>query len=468
MRFDYSDAQWVGVAFVFLGLVLALAWLVRRYVPPFAALLIPTSVIAGFVILLIGPQMLGAWTGTGGLIPGPVLDTWRSLPGIMINIVFAAIMLGKTLPAIRDIWDQSAGHFILGSVLSFGQFALGALAVVFILTPLFGLTDLAGSILELSFAGGHGTIAGMGPLLADAGAPEVVDLGLGLATISMITGILGGSFLLRYAIGNDAIPVARKAVPTAAEDRDLDLHIVRLAPDDVAAGPDGAAEKDTGISPVTAAFMFIGLAVAVAILILETLRLVVGALGSDVFDKFPLFPFTVIGGFVVQAVMTRLGQAHLVDRTAVAGIAVLALDFLIAAAIGTMSLAALGANLPALVILTVIAVIWSVVVVLFLAPRIFERNWFEHSLADFGQSQGNVATGFVLADMADPDRRTNVANAYGYKQLTYEPLLGGGLITAFSIPMIIAWGSLAFGLVCLVITAALAAWGIRRKRSAAR
>lgn len=170
-----------------------------------------------------------------------------------------------------------------------------------------------------------------------------------------------------------------------------------------------------------------------------------------------------IGGYVVQAVMTKFGQAHLVDRTAVAGIAVLALDFLIAAAIGSMSLAALGANIPALVILTVVAVAWSVLVVLFLAPRIHAENWFEHAMADFGQSQGNVATGFVLADMADPDQQTNVANAYGYKQLTYEPILGGGLITAFSIPLIMAWGSLTFGIVCLVITIGLIVWGLRRK-----
>jgi len=461
MRFDYSDAQWVGVAFVFLGMVLALAWLVRRYVPPFAALLIPTSVIAGFVILLIGPQMLGAWTGTNGLIPHQVLNTWQSLPGLMINIVFAAIMLGKTLPSLRDIWGQSAGHFILGSILSFGQFALGALAVVLILTPVFGLTDLAGSIIELSFAGGHGTIAGMGPLLAEAGAPEVVDLGLGLATISMITGILGGSMLVRYALSKESIPVARTTVPTDAED--LDLHAVRVAPVDVEASEEAPEDTDTGISPVTAAFMFIGLAIAIAILILELLRLVVGALGSDIFENFPLFPFTVIGGYAVQAVMTRAGRAHLVDRAAVSSIAVLALDFLIAAAIGSMSLATLGANIPALVILTVIAVIWCVVVVLFLAPRIHAANWFEHAMADFGQSQGNVATGFVLADMADPGHKTNVANAYGYKQLTYEPILGGGLITAFSIPMIIAWGSLAFGIACLVITVLLIVWGLRRR-----
>lgn len=79
MRFDYTEAQWVGVAFVVLGLMLALAWLVRRYVPPFAALLIPTSVIAGFVILLIGPQLLGAWTGTSGLLPHQVLDVWAEM-----------------------------------------------------------------------------------------------------------------------------------------------------------------------------------------------------------------------------------------------------------------------------------------------------------------------------------------------------------------------------------------------------
>lgn len=462
MRFDYTEAQWVGVAFVFLCLVLALAWLVRRYVPPFAQLLIPTSVIAGFVILLIGPQMLGAWTGTDGLIPEQVLEVWRNLPGIMINIVFASIMLGKALPSIRDIWGQSAGHFILGSVLSFGQFALGALAVVFVLTPVFGLTDLAGSIIELSFAGGHGTIAGMGPLLEDAGAPEVVDLGLGLATISMITGILGGSLLVRYALSKDSIPVARSTVPTAAED--LDLHAVRVAPVDVEDDAKAEGEPDIGISPVTAAFMFIGLAVAVAILILETLRLVVGWLGSDIFENFPLFPFTVIGGYIVQAVMTAFGRGHRVNREAVSGISVLALDILIASAIGSMSLAALGANIPALVILTVVAVIWSVVVVLWLAPRVHAENWFEHSMADFGQSQGNVATGFVLADMADPNHRTNVANAYGYKQLTYEPILGGGLITAFSIPMIIAWGSLTFGIITLVITVALIIWGVWRSK----
>ena len=206
---EFSDTQWTALSFVLLGIVLLVATLVRKYVPPLRTLYIPASVIAGFLILILGPQILGALTGTSGLIPGAVVDVLSRLPGLMINIVFAGVMLGKRLPSLRSFWCESAPHFILGSVFSFGQFALGALAVAFILTPFFGLPAAAGSILELSFAGGHGTIAGMGDILDNAGAPEVVDIGLGLATISMITGVVGGSILVNYAIRSPRISVAR-------------------------------------------------------------------------------------------------------------------------------------------------------------------------------------------------------------------------------------------------------------------
>jgi ESS family glutamate:Na+ symporter len=166
--------------------------------------------------------------------------------------------------------------------------------------------------------------------------------------------------------------------------------------------------------------------------------------------------------------MTARGAEHLIDRAAVSGISAIALDVLIASAIGTMSLATLGANIPALVILTTIAVGWSVAGALWLGPRIHTANWFEHTIADFGQSQGNVATGFVLADMSDPQRLTKAADSYGYKQLTYEPLLGGGILTALSIPLLEQFGPLAFGLTSLVVTVALVVWGVVRNRSAPR
>ena len=46
--------------------------------------------------------------------------------------------------------------------------------------------------------------------------------------------------------------------------------------------------------------------------------------------------------------------------------------------------------------------------------------------------------------MVDPQRRTSTADDNGYKQLVYEPILGGGLITALSVPLITEFGLPAF------------------------
>ncbi len=112
---------------------------------------------------------------------------------------------------------------------------------------------------------------------------------------------------------------------------------------------------------------------------------------------------------------------------------------------------------------TVVGVGWSVVSLLWWGRLFHRRNWFEHAIADFGQSQGNVATGFVLADMVDPQRRTSTANDYGYKQLPYEPFLGGGLLTALSVPLISDWGLVPFTVTAVALTAVAWFWGTRRR-----
>jgi hypothetical protein len=93
--------------------------------------------------------------------------------------------------------------------------------------------------------------------------------------------------------------------------------------------------------------------------------------------------------------------------------------------------------------------------------RFFPAHWFDRGIADYGQSQGNVATGFILAEMADPAHTTGAALGYGYKQLFYEPFLGGGILTALSVPLIISIGSLAFGIASAITTAGFIIWGCR-------
>jgi hypothetical protein len=95
---------------------------------------------------------------------------------------------------------------------------------------------------------------------------------------------------------------------------------------------------------------------------------------SDFFEKFPLFPFTIVGGFLVQLAAVRYGFGWAVNRRAVEGLGGLAIDGIVICAIGTLSLDALGANAGPLVILAVASVAWSIVLVLVIGRRVFERD----------------------------------------------------------------------------------------------
>jgi glutamate:Na+ symporter, ESS family len=108
------------------------------------------------------------------------------------------------------------------------------------------------------------------------------------------------------------------------------------------------------------------------------------------------------------------------------------------------------------------SVAWSIVLVFVIVRRVFERDWFEHSIAEFGEGQGNVATGFMMLDMVDPTRQTGVARGYSYRQLFTRPFTGGGLISALSVPLIAALGLPIFTILAVVMTVGLTIWGMRR------
>jgi ESS family glutamate:Na+ symporter len=270
----------------------------------------------------------------------------------------------------------------------------------------------------------------------------------------MVTGIVVGTMLVNYAINSPSIPVARQNPTSPDEDLDIDHHLPR--PDDE------PMSEWQGMTQVTAAAVFLGVSIAVGVVLLEIFRWTFHLVGSNFFDKFPLFPFTIVGGVIVQLAAVRFDFEWAVNRRSVEGLGGMAVDGIVICAIGTLSLTALGSNIGPLVILAAASVAWSVFMAMVIGRRVFPRNWFEHSIPEFGESQGNVATGFVMVDMVDPARQTDVVRAYSYRQLMTRPLIGGGFITALAVPLIDAWGLPVFTLVTATATVALTVWGIWR------
>lgn len=450
-----GNAEGVGLSLVVLSLVFACAALIRRWASPLRKLFIPTAVIGGFLVLGLGPEGLGRLVGGAGVFPKDVFAVWRQLPVLMVTVMSASLLLGEHLPPFRRLWSLAGSHVTMISVMSVGQYAVGGVLVWFLLRPVFGITPKAAAMLEMSFNGGHGTVAGLTPVLKEYGVGYLASVGLGLATIGILSGIVIGTMLVNYAIRSPSISVVRQTPPPSpGEDFDIDHHLP--------GADDRPMDEWTGMTQVTAATVFLGVAIALALGLLALFRAVFHAAGSDFFDRFPLFPFTFPAAVIVQLCARRWGFEWAINRRAVEGLGGIAIDGVVICAVGTLSLGAIGANIGPLLIMAVAAIGWSILVTLVVGPRMFRQHWFEHSIPEFGESQGMLACGFVMLDMVDPSRQTDVVRGYSYRQIITRPILGGGFVTALSVPLIARLGLPAFTITAATITVALIAWGIRR------
>jgi ESS family glutamate:Na+ symporter len=162
-----------------------------------------------------------------------------------------------------------------------------------------------------------------------------------------------------------------------------------------------------------------------------------------------------IGGIIVQLIMKKLDLDTLIIRNLQERIAGVALDLVVVTALASIKLQVLGANLPVFLSLSLVGIVWNIVAFVYLAPKILPSYWFERGIGDMGQSMGVTATGILLIKMVDPHNRTGAFESFAYKQLFFEPIVGGGLFTAAA-PTLIR----QFGLVPMLISTSglLAFW----------
>ena len=174
---------------------------------------------------------------------------------------------------------------------------------------------------------------------------------------------------------------------------------------------------------------------------------------SSGFLRTSVFPFlhAMIGGVIIQIIMTKYDKRETIDHNLMMRIHGLSLDFLIVAALSTISIQAIWAEIVPFVLLMVAGVGWNIFCLYFVAPRVFKNATFERSIAEFGQSTGVTASGLLLLRIVDPDAKTPAIEAFGYKQLLHEPIMGGGLFTGAVLPLIYNYGAFAIFLFCLSV-----------------
>lgn len=462
-----EDVFW---AVLLLALLLVVSRIVRQRTVIFRRFFVPSSIIAGVLGLLLGPQGLGWLVRTlgppdpdeapadlaDGLFPAEVLEVWSTLPGLLINVVFAALLMGKSIPGIRTVWRTAGPQVVVGQSIAWGQYVVGLLLALLVLTPFYHLPPAAGALIEIGFEGGHGTAAGMQPAFEAVGFGEGHDLAVALATVGLVGGVLVGTAVVNWAVRQRIIEAPE---PVETLD-DVRLYDEEPAPGEVEELRREKERESQATDPLSLHLGIVAVAVAVGWLLREALvlleRTTWGRPPVDgdplvILGYVPLFPLAMVGGVIVQIVVDRLGLGRHVSRRLMNRISGAALDIIIVGAIATVSLQVIGAHLVPFLLLAAGGIAWSLGAVLLLAPRVVPTYWFERAAGDFGQSMGVTVTGLLLMRVADPSNRSGAMESFGYKQLLFEPVVGGGLFTGSSVALIAAFGPGPL----LVLTAAL-------------
>lgn len=406
---------------------------------------LPGSLAAGFLLLLVSPQLAGQYFPDWQINPA-FYEFWHKLPKQLINVVFACLFLARPILPARKMWRLAAPQVAFGQTLAWGQYALGGIITLFVLMPLFKVRDVTAALIEMSFEGGHGTVSGMAPIFEKIQFQGGQELAVGLATVSLCTALISGVILVNWGRRRGHI----KTVHTVGL-RERIYHrriIYELNKKGIKLRDHLTPKKFVTHFLLITLAIFFGWLIYMALVQLET-WFIASASGVEVLKYVPFFPFCMFGGMLAQQVWSRLGFST--SRPLVELISSVALSVLIASAIATMSLTYIASHIGVFALLALTGIAWILFGFTVLARRMFKTHWFQNGIVNAAQSMGMTATGLLFLHMVDPNDKTNAMESFGYKQLMFEPFVGGGIVTALAMPAIILLGLPLF----TIITAAL-------------
>lgn len=423
------------LSFVILSILLGIGHVLRMKVSLFRKLYLPSSVIGGILGLII----LQSANFLNSPVPETFTASWGKLPGVLINIVFACLFLGVTIPKVSKLWRTTWKQLAYGQIVAWGQYVVGIglfLAFIQFIWP--EISNVFGVVLPVGFEGGHGTAGGLIPVFEGKGWAAGADFALTSATAGIISAIMVGMILVNWAIRKGY--VSRYKTPDSTiEDDSIGIIPIQKRPSAGRLSVNGDV-----IETFSLHLVIVAVAILFGYLMKEALLLIQSAVPViekyDLFSGFPLFPLCMLGGLIIQLWAEKYDSHKIIDLGLMRRIQNCALDYLIVSAIAMIKLTVVLQGIVPLLILVVGGILWNVFCVTVIARRVFKTAWFERAIAEMGQSMGVTATGLLLLRVVDPDYETDAAEAFASKQLLHEPIMGGGLWTGIAIPLTFAVG----------------------------
>lgn len=417
--------------FAIMSLLLVVAQFIRAHVKVIQKLLLPSSVVAGLIGLLTGPQFLGIL---------PLSEHASSYSGVLIVILFASLFIGtESKGSFKKTMSEAGDTFLLNSAVYFGQYGFALLLGGVFMALCYPAVNVGFSLLMPGgFIGGHGTAATFGRAFEElSGWDEAQTIGQTFATIGILSGVILGTMCINVA-------TKKKATRFITEASSL--------PDSMLTGLIHPTEQDSigratvhsmSLDPLAWHLSLVLIAAGAGYIITNWLT------GLFPGISIPMFSVAMLCGVAVQFVLRLFRLTDYVDREVVSKIGNSTTDYLVGFAVASIKVSVVIKYAVPLLVLSLIGLAFVFGYLLIVSQRLFHNFWFERGIFIFGWSTGVAAIGVTLLRVVDPNLRSKTLEDYGMAYV-FMSFIEIGLIAI--LPSLVVSGyQFVAGAVCMVL-----------------
>lgn len=395
--------------FGFMALLLFVGKILRTKISFFQNFFIPASVIAGFLGLILGRQVLN-WI--------PFSTMMGRYAWLLVVILFATFPIGQKKMASRKVVIDKAGStFLYNMFAEVAQFAIAALLGLTVMKWLwpdlhFGFAWM----LPAGFAGGHGYATAIGGTLEQYGFENAITIGMTMATIGLLAAIFGGIVMIKHATKKGYTRIIKEVSSLPASLR------TGLIPEGEREAIGDQTVSPMSIDPIAWHFALILTATLGGIFLTKWIAgvpfLAIG--GKPLY--MPEVSTAMIAAIIVQRVLGIVKLDSYVDKKVVTRLGSAISDFMVGFGVASITISVVIEFWQPLLFLIIVGMLWVMFNLYVMGPRMLNNHWFERGIFTYGWCTGVVAFGVTLLRIVDPNFRSEALEDYGLAYILIAPI----------------------------------------------
>jgi len=383
--FDWSYVWDIMIVSLFLFA----ATYLKRSIKIFQKLFIPDAIIAGFMGLLLGPQILK-------LINFNV-DHLGNIVYHLMSVGFISLAL-KERKREKNNDVINTGFFIVSAYLMQGILGFG-LSLIMVFTFLPNLFPAFGLLLPLGYGQGAAQAYAIGTQWESVGFLHGGNIGLSVAAMGLLWAVLGGIPLMNYLIRVKKILPSRTDVRKLGGDVPKKSTLVEI-------------NENDSVDSFSVQLFVIGVIYLVTYLFLKGASSVLanfGTFGQTFSNLLWGFSFIVatIFAIIFRGIYDRFRKKNIISKAYISDfllerIAGGSFDYMITASIAAISITIFREYLVPSLIIGTVGGFATIAYTVFICKRIYKEDVLENILALYGTLTGIVSTGMALVKEIDP------------------------------------------------------------------